>query len=54
MADILVFCRMQILDLNSRFINSEIELNEYRRSVESLLRNIGWQARVQFDSIIFS
>lgn len=54
MGNTLADCRAQILHLNSRLINSEIGLNDYRRSVQALLRKAGWQARIHFDSIIFS
>ncbi len=54
MDNTLVFCRLQILNLNSQLINSEIDLNDYRRSVKALLQRLTWQARVQFDCIIFS
>jgi hypothetical protein len=54
MANTLAFCRTQILYLNSRLINSEIELNDYRRSVEALLSDAGWLVRVECDSIAFS
>jgi len=54
MGNTLAYCRTQILYLNSRLINSEIELKDYRRNVDALLRSVGWQARIHFDSIIFS
>jgi hypothetical protein len=50
----LAFCQKQIRTLNSRLINSEIALDDYRKNVETLLGSMGWQMRVQFDSLIFS
>ncbi len=50
----LAFCQKQIQALNSQLINSEIALDDYRKKVEALLSDMGWQMRVQFDSLIFS
>ncbi len=47
-------CQTQILALNSRLINSEIELDDYHRNVEALLRGMDWQMRAQCESIAFS
>jgi hypothetical protein len=54
MDNTLAFCQEQILLLNSRLINSEIELDDYRNHVEALLGGMGWQKRTQFDDLIFS
>ena len=50
----LAFCQKQILALNSQLINSEIALDNYRKNVEALLGEMGWQMRVQFENLIFS
>ena len=50
----LAFCEKQILALNSRLINSEIGLDDYRKNVEALLGGMGWQMRIRFDNLIFS
>lgn len=54
MVNTFAICEKQILSLNSRFINSEIELDDYHKSVKALLREMGWQMRAQFESITFS
>lgn len=54
MANTFAICQKQILSLNSRLINSEIVLDDYHKNVEVLLRDMGWQMRVQFESLTFS
>lgn len=54
MANTFAICQKQILSLNSRLINSEIALDDYHKNVEALLCDMGWQMRVQFDSLTFS
>ena len=54
MANTLALCQKQILSLNSQLIDSKIEPDEYRKSVEALLSGIGWQKRFLFDCLTFS
>lgn len=53
MTNKLALFKEQILSLNTRFINSEIALGEYRKNAEVLLRVMGWQKRIQLESLIF-
>lgn len=54
MDNTLAFWQEQIQSLNSRLINSEIPLADYRKGVEALFRSMGWQKRIQCDSLAFS
>jgi hypothetical protein len=54
MDNTLAFWQEQILSLNSRHINSEIPLADYRKGVEALFRSMGWQKRIQCDTLAFS
>lgn len=54
MNNTLAFWQGQILSLNSKFINSEITLYDYRKSVEALFRSMGWQRCLQCECLTFS
>jgi hypothetical protein len=50
----LAFYQKQIRSLNTRFINSEIGLDDYRRSVKELLCGMDWQYRIQIEGLVFA
>ena len=54
MANTLAICRKQILALNFKLINSEISLDDYRKTLEAMFQRMGWQKRIQFDNLTFS
>ncbi|ADE11113.1 hypothetical protein [Sideroxydans lithotrophicus] len=54
MGNKLAFFREQILSLNFQLISSEIAMDDYRKRVRSLLRDMGWQKSIQLDNLTFS
>ena len=54
MDNTLAYSQKLIQSLNTRFINSEIGLDDYRRSVKELLCSMNWQYRIQIDGLVFA